>query len=82
MNSKNIKKKATKYRLNTIKELKRFAASLLNQLNNEEISEAKFRAIFYGINIYSQILNNNLLEQKVTEIEGKINELKSKNNAA
>ena len=82
MNNNNIKKKATKYRLNTIKELKRFAASLLNQLNNEEISENKFRCLFYGINIYSQILNNNILEQKVTEIEGKINELKSKNNAA
>ncbi len=82
MNSKNIKKKATKYRLNTIKELKRFAASLLNQLNNEEISENKFRCLFYGINIYSQILNNNILEQKVTEIEGKINELKNKDNAA
>jgi len=71
MNSKNIKKKATKYRLNTIKDLKRLAAALLNQLNNEEISEPKFRAMFYGINIYSQILSNHILEEKINELKSK-----------
>lgn len=76
------KKKVPKHRLNSLRDLRRFAARSINEFNRNLIDEKKLRALFYAISIYTTILKETTIEQQLIQLEGEIDELKKTNNTA
>lgn len=67
-NSKNFK-------LNTQKDIKRVFKYLFNTYhNNSDYSDTKYKNQIYSLNVYSKILNESELENRIEKLEKMLNE--------
>ena len=72
---KNEMKKLQKIRLDNLGQIKRFYARLINDLNNELVTENKAKTLTYMLNSYANIFANYELESRVNELEKLLKEI-------
>lgn len=65
-----------KRRLKTLGDVRRYLADALNRFEREEIDESRVKTIAYAVNVLAGIVKDADLEQRVTEIESRLNERK------
>ncbi len=68
-------KKLQKIRLDNLGQIKRFYARLINDLNNELVTENKAKTLTYMLNSYANIIANYELESRVNELEKLLKEI-------
>lgn len=68
-------KKLQKIRLDNLGQIKRFYARLINDLNNELVTENKAKTLTYMLNSYANIFANYELESRVNELEKLLKEI-------
>ena len=69
MGTKNSKKKPAKRRLQDLKDVRRFLAHIINELNRDEIDPTKAGKLGYLCQVLSRIIEGGDIERRVDQIE-------------
>ena len=63
-----------KVRLNSLKDVQRFYAKIINQYysHDETLSENRFKNLCYGLNGLAKVLESSELEKRIEQIEAEL----------